>query len=613
MSTTNIVHPTISRAFAGRVSPALWGTLVAGVVACSGGENPAQWGDSFSGEGNNSDEPAPSGATSAAATSDEPAPSSGSPVTTTNTGAPTPTPDADPPPSGDAACAALNGRTDAGLTKLRRLTRAQLNNTLRDLFGISDNPAGGLSPDAAVGPFENNAFNPATALAVEQHKELAERVAAVVVPRMAELSSCDLAADATSACATQVIEQLGQKTYRRPLQTEEVSAYVSLFELGRAEDDAANGFKLIITAMLQSPFFLYHWDVGTTGSPVNGTVPVSAWELASRLSYFLWNSMPDTALFALAQDGSLSRTDVLDAQVARMLADPKAADSIKLFHLQWLKIYDLSRVDKDIAVFPTYSTDLLQAMQNETANFSDYVVRQGDGTLNTLFTANWSIIDAPMAALYGVTSTSPSEPTALPEDERGGLLTQAAFLARHAHRDDTSPVHRGITVRENILCTTIPDPPVGVSTTLPPAEAATSVRHRFSQHLADPTCAGCHQLMDPLGLSFEHYDAIGAYRTMDRYGAVDAAGEIVGGRDSLAGGYYGAVELGQKFGQSDQVAACLSNQWFRYALGRMESELDACTISRLQSEFNSSGHNVRSLIAGIVKSDAFLNVRATAQ
>jgi hypothetical protein len=324
--------------------------------------------------------------------------------------------------------------------------------------------------------------------------------------------------------------------------------------------------------------------------------------------------MPDPILFDAAANDSLQDPVVLATQVERMLADPRAADAIPAFHLQWLGLGEMDAVDKDPVRFPQFDTVLVDAMRAETAAFSDFVVRRGDGLMSTLLTANFSFPQGPLFQLYGLTQPvrfTPGDEVPTKPGERAGILTQAAFLTTHAHRDQTSPVHRGIFVRENILCQPLMPPPPNVNTTPPAVSDATTTRARFAAHEADPLCAGCHLLIDPIGLGFENYDAIGAYRTRDGAGTVDASGEIKGGTGALAGPFVGAIELGRKLAASPEAANCLTSQWFRFALGRMESNDDACSLQTVRAGFAASGGNVRQLLAKIVQADAFRYVRAT--
>lgn len=500
-----------------------------------------------------------------------------------------------------------------GLTRLRRLTRTELNNTVRDLLGIDTDPAAAISPDERVGPFDSNATAPITDLLVQQHGEVAASLARVAQARMSELSPCNLAADTTPACATQFIERFGLKAYRRPLERDEVDAYVGLYELGR-QQSAENAFRLVLEAMLQSPFFLYHSDAGELGVASAEPTPLTSFELASRLSYFLWDTMPDESLFTLAGRGALQSPSELEAQVRRMLDDPRASAAIPKFHLQWLGIREMEGVAKEPELFPQFGPDMIQALINETASFSDEVIRQGDGLLSTLFTANFSILDGPLFDLYGVerpAGGSGAQRVELDPAERSGILTQGAFLATHAHWDQTSPVHRGLFIRENILCQTIPPPPPNVIPTPPAPTPGTTTRERIAVHQSEASCSGCHQMMDQIGLGFEAYDASGAFRSVEDNRPVDDTGSLIGTNDpALDGPFDGAIELSQRLAESGVVQECVSRQWFRFALGRSLANDDACSLASMKEQFVASGGNVRELLVSIAMSDAFRNVRS---
>jgi hypothetical protein len=513
-------------------------------------------------------------------------------------------------------CAETKGTLRIGRTLLRRMTRAQLDHTVRDLLGTAATPAAALSPDEKIGPFYNNAIAPITDLIVQQHEEIAAQLAAEAAGRMSQIAPCDLAAEAatSTACATRFIDDLGLRAYRRPLEPAERDEYLALYSMERAQGTAQSAFQLVVETVLESPFFLYHVDMAPGSTPSNVPVKVGSYQLASRLSYFLWDSMPDRQLFDLAATDALQDSAVLAAEVERMLAHPRAADAVPAFHLQWLGIGDMNGVNKDPQRFPQFGATLVADMLAETATFADHVVRRGDGLLSTLFTADFSFPRGGLFGIYGVTQPAgftPGTQAALNPSERAGLLTQAAFLATHAHPDQTSPVHRGIAVRESLLCQPLGSPPANVNTMPPPLSDTTSTRDRFAAHNADPTCASCHTLIDPIGVLFENYDPIGAYRTREGNTTVDASGEVVGGTGSLAGPLVGAVELGRRLAASRQAGDCLANQWFRYALGRMEANDDACSLQTIHEGFAASGGNVRQLLTKLAQSDAFRHVRAT--
>jgi hypothetical protein len=501
------------------------------------------------------------------------------------------------------ACAAQTGAAlKIGRSRLSRLTRTQLDHTLRDLLGVAGSPASALTPDETVGPFASNALAVVTDLIVEQQQELAAKVALDAQSRRSKLTPCDLATG--DACVKTFITTFGTRAYRRPLLDEEIAAYTALYALGGTPDD---GFRLVLEAMLQSPFFLYHADVGPAGTPSATPVSLTPYELASRLSYFIWDSMPDQALFDLAASGRLDDDATLRDQVARMLADPRAKDAVPLFVLQWL---DISPAQ--FGSLASAEPDLAQAMLAEASDFSNDVILAGDGRLSTLFTAPYSFPRGALFDLYG--STKPAgfkdgTRVMLDGTERAGLLTQAGFLVKHYRGDqEGSVVHRGITIRENLLCTPLEPPPANVMATPLPAVAGTTARDRFAAHETG-ACAGCHTQMDPIGLAFENYDGLGRYRTTDGGVTIDASGEIVDGGD-LTGPFTGVVELGQKLAQSRSVADCAATQWFRFALGRIEAPDDACSLKALHDTFAASGYEVRALVTALALSDAFRHVRA---
>lgn len=490
-----------------------------------------------------------------------------------------------------------------GRSRLSRLTRTQIDHTLRDLLGVTGNPSSALAPDESVGPFASNALAVPTDLIVQQHQELAAKVALGVQAKARDIAGCDLASG--NACVTSFITVFGQKAYRRPLLDEEITAYRDLFAVAQTPD---SGFRLVVEAMLQSPFFLYHADVGPSGTPSETPVTLTQYELASRLAYFLWDSMPDQALFDLAANDALDSDATLKAQVARMLTDGKAKDAVPLFHLQWLDIGSTQ-----LGSLASSNTALVNDMLAEVTDFTNAVVLGGDGLLSTLFTASYSFPRGGLFDVYGIDQPSgfkAGTKVTLDGKQRGGLLTLPGFLVKHYRGDaQGSVVHRGITIRENLLCTPIEAPPPDVMATALAPAAGTTARDRFAAHEVG-SCAGCHSQMDPLGLAFENYDGLGRYRTMDGGITIDATGEVVDGGPDLAGTFVGAVELGQKFAQSRTVADCVANQWFRFALGRIEASDDACSLKAVHEGFASSGYNVKELITTLVLSDAFRHVRA---
>ncbi len=502
-------------------------------------------------------------------------------------------------PSGEPAC----DQPNTGHSPLRRMTREQYDNTVRDLVGITSKPASAFSPDEKIGAFFSNGIAPVGDLIVEQYMNAADAIATEVVADMDALLPCDPALDGEDACAAEFVSTFGLRAYRRPLSPDEADRLQTVYAAGRQSGGFVDGIRLVIQAVLQSPNFLYYIEFGTpSGSEL---AALDSWELASRLSYFLWNSMPDETLFSAAQANILGSPDELEAQARRMLDDPKAERAIASFHLQWLVLDKLEHLDKDPEVYPAYSDTLRDAMRAETAKFSDFVVREGDGKLSTLLTATFTFADAPLLDLYGVSAPAgPEGRVELNAGQRAGLLTQASVMAAHAHANQSSPIHRGKLVRENFLCQPLPPPPPDVDNTAPDPDPSASTRERFAEHTANPECASCHSLIDPLGFGFEHYDGVGAFRSMDGDFPVDASGEVRGTVD-IDGPYNGAVELAAKLAQSEQVRECVTSQWFRFAFGRIDTDEDACSHAQAHALFAASDYDIRELLVALTRTDSF--------
>jgi hypothetical protein len=473
---------------------------------------------------------------------------------------------------------------------------------VRDLLGVAQQPSLALSADEKLAAFFSNSVSPVTRLSVEQYADAAEDVAKSAVQKdLAGLVGCTGARDA--ACASAFIESFGRRAFRRPLAAIESERYRGLFAL-QAERGFAEGIRLVLQAMLQSPSFVYHLELTPAPGGV-GVTPLAGYELAARLSFALWNSTPDVQLLDAAEAGTLDTAQGVRAQAERLLGSDRARDALASFHLQWLGLDDLADSEKDSALFPGFSPAMRQAMQDETVAFADHVIRRGDGRLQTLLSAPFTIAGADLLGLYGV-SSSPAADGTVPLDpaQRAGLLTQGAFLAAHSHSNQTSPVHRGLAGRKNLLCTDLPDPPMNVDNTPPEPDPTATTRQRFEQHRADPSCAGCHQLLDPIGVGFEQYDAVGRFRAMENGLPIDAGGELTAA-GAASGKFNGAVELAQRLATSDDVRSCVKKQWFRFSLGRYEGDDDACTLASLEEAFRASDFDVKSLLLALVSSDAF--------
>ncbi len=494
----------------------------------------------------------------------------------------------------------------AGPSPMRRLTRLQYGNSVNDLLKLKLDSAPLLTEDEKVGAFDSNLLSPVGELHVDHYLKAAEAATDSALLNVTTLLPCDPIAVGEATCAGTLIDTLGPKAFRRPLSVDERTQYLGVYTESRTSGGTfVEGIQQVVRAFLQSPYFLYLVEAPPAGAAATA---VSPYEVASRLSYFLWNSMPDDTLFAAAAANQLSTPEALLAQAKRMLESDKATATLASFHKQWLGIDRLLSAGKDTQTFPEYTPELAQAMLTETTGFADSVIRKGDGKLATLFTLAQSPVPSSLLSLYGVqapANATPGQLVALNPAERAGLLTQAGVLGAHSHFADVSPVLTGVFVRATIMCQAPPPPPPTVMAKPPAAKPGETTRQRFDRHRTDPSCANCHQLMDPIGYGFSNYDALGHYVTMDAGAAVDAKGEIVGSLD-LNGPFNGAVELSQKLATSTQVRECVMGQWFLYALGRnLDAQADGCSVAAARDAFAKSDYNVQDLLLSIVQSDSF--------
>ena len=496
----------------------------------------------------------------------------------------------------------------AGPAPMRRLTRDEYNKTIFDLLGDASNVADGFALDATVGVFKNNTNSPVTALLATQYMEAADALATSAMASLGAIVPCDPAAPTDeAACFADFLDDFGARAYRRPLSDAEKERYQALFTKMRGElaYAFADAMRVVLTTMLQAPAFLYHVE-GVTSPNGQGTEPVNGFELASRLSYFLWGTMPDEALLDAATSGALDTPAGIEAEVVRMLDHEYAREGLRRLYGQWLNLEKLASLTKDPSVYDGFDATVAASMRAETEAFVDDVLWEGDARLETLLTASYSFVDETLAALYGLEAPAGSDLARAELDpaQRAGILTQASILAINAHAYQTSPVFRGKFVRERLLCQTLPSPPGDVDVNPPEPDPTLTTRERFAQHQTDPYCKSCHELMDPIGLGFEKYDPVGRFRADENGLPIDDSGEIVKS-DDVDGSFHGPVELGARLSGSEQVAACATKQFVTYAIGRAPTDEDMCSVDTLAEGKTPSELGLRELIVAITKTDAF--------
>ena len=494
---------------------------------------------------------------------------------------------------------------------LQRLTQQQYLNSVRDLLGLPNVASLGLGlpADEKAGAFRSNTIASIADLGASQYQSASQQLTTLALNQVPSILPC-AAAQLDAACITQLTTQFGRRAYRRPLTSSELAAYAALVTASNAAGDFQTSARLVIEAMLQSPNFLYRIELPAANAAAQTPTRLGMYEVATRLAYFLWNSTPDDALLAAAAANQLTAQG-LATQAQRLIGDNRFQDGIASFFSQWLDLDTIASMTKDAMLFPAFTPAVAAAMQREPLDFATYVLKQGDGKLSTLLTAPYSILSAPLFAVYGMNQpanynagAASTTPVPLMAAQRAGILTQPGFLAVHAHPDQTSPVLLGKAIRENFLCQTLPDPPPNVSTNLPAPNQAQTTRQRFAAHEADPVCGSCHRLMDPIGLGFSNYDAIGSFHTMEAGQPIDTSGSILAAGDATAS-FNGVVDLAKRMASSQTVQHCVSLQWVRFALARQEAPEDTCSLATVNAAFDASGHDINALLLSIVSSDAF--------
>ncbi|MCY0988603.1 DUF1592 domain-containing protein [Nannocystis sp. ILAH1] len=500
---------------------------------------------------------------------------------------------------------------EPGPSPIRRMNRREYDNTVRDLLGADGRPAQAFPAEEEALGFNNNADAlVVTSLLAEGYLGAAEALAEEAVKDLpALLRGCDVKTEGEDACAEQFITEFGRSAYRRPLSGDEVSQLLAVHQTAADEFDFATGVRLTLTAMLQSPHFLYRVEFG---EPVDGSdvLKVAPYELASRLSYFLWGTMPDAELFAAAAEGRLAEPEDVAKQATRMLADARSRATVRDFHGQWLELKRIEELEKDDEAFPEFALDLRPMLRAEAEEFLDHVIWDDKGDLDSMYLAPYTFLNGALSEYYGLDGPSGDgfQKFDLPAGQASGFLTQGGLLSVLAKPNQTSPIHRGKFVRERLLCQVVPPPPDNVDITPPEVDPNLPTRERFKQHSTDPSCSGCHGMMDPIGFGFEHFDGIGRWREVEAGQPIDATGEIIGG--TTKGTFDGVPELASLLVDSPEVERCMTLQWFRYAYGRADAKEDACTIDDLTRQFAGSGRRIQDLIVALTQSEAFLFRRA---
>ncbi len=427
------------------------------------------------------------------------------------------------------------GQRDPGRVTIRRLNRAEYNNTIRDLVGVDFKPADDFPADDVGYGFDNiGDVLSLSPLLTEKYLAAAEKIIEEAFKKEETKKRIMILGPNDPGAPRRILRNFGDRAYRRPITRDEVNRLMTLVELAeRRGDTFETGIQLACQAMLVSPHFLYKVEIDPEPKNPNAIHPISDYELATRMSYFLWSSMPDEELFKHAREGTLRKPEVLEEQVKRMLKDPKARALVDNFAGQWLQIRNLKTLAPDADLFPTFNEKLRSAMIQETELFFDAVIRE-DRSILEFLDADFTFVNEPLAKHYGIKDVTGDEfqRVSVKGTARGGLLTQASILTLTSNPTRTSPVKRGKWILETILGTPPPPPPPDAGELSEEKEAVLSgsLRQRMEQHRSNPSCAICHQRMDPIGFGFENFDAVGAWRTKDGKFAIDPSGTLPDGK-----------------------------------------------------------------------------------
>jgi hypothetical protein len=452
--------------------------------------------------------------------------------------------------------------------RVRRLANAEYDGSVQALLGTAQKPASDpdFPPDLRRDGFTVNAAQRVDAVIVERLADAADVLASEAQGNgtLTRLAPCAVGADQT-ACARQFVTSFGAKVYRRPLLDEEVEALLALYAVGAEGATYEDGIAHVTRGLLQSAGFLYLTELGSGEPTPDGIVQLTPYEIAASLAYFLTSSPPDDELLAKAASAALSDPAEREAQARRLFAtEPRAKDTVVRLVREWLGIDRIDGSAKDSLVYPSFE-QLKPSIVAESSDFVRAVAFESTGNVSELLGAHWTVSSGPLA-LYQPAGSGPIPGSTL-LDDRVGILNQAAFLGTYALAHEGHPIFRGVAVAQRVACMGLDSPASFNIQVVPPLpDPSLTIRERYTQHSTDEICAGCHQIIDPFGFSFEHYDGMGAYRALDHGQNVDSAVVVAAERD-FDGPYADSNQLAEALSQSPTVSECFERYMFRAAAG----------------------------------------------
>lgn len=499
-----------------------------------------------------------------------------------------------------------------GPPQIRRLTEAQYRNVIADIFGPDIKVEGRFEADmisddlAAIGSSKVSV----TAAGAEYYTNLAEGIADQLLSeeRRARFVPCTPKDPRLpdNRCSAKFVALYGEQLFRRPLSPGEIATRVSLAENGtRKLQDFYSGLRYAVVSLLIAPDFLFRIEAAV---PTPNGAELDPWSRASRLSFLLWNGPPDAALLTAARNGELATPEGLARQVDRMMASPMLERGVRAFFSDMLGFQTYATLAKDGVIYPNFSQGVAAASREQTLRtIVDHLITR-DEDYGKLFTTRRVFLNRDLGALYRypVAAENGWEAVELPESMgASGILTQASFVALHSHPGRSSPTLRGLAVLEKFLCQHVPPPPSDVDFSLVQDINNASLRTarlRLTAHMTNPTCSGCHKLMDPIGFALENFDGAGQRRLDENGAPIDTSGELNGVKFGNAQG------LGAALANDPATARCLVNRVVGYGLGRVPVRGERRWVAQLNSDFNADGRRFKALLRRVATSEGFYAV-----
>jgi hypothetical protein len=490
-----------------------------------------------------------------------------------------------------------------GSAPLRRLTRAEYRNLVRDVLEIEPPPEYALPEDWTNAGFRSTADEPTTVASATRYLDAALDVGERLLPAIRDLMPCSASSPAGElACIEDWLDSFGPRLFRRPMSEQERGRYLTAFEQARVSETYEQSASLVVEAVLVAPELLFI-ELPSSGQP-GEVVALDSWQLAARLSLLLWDSTPDQPLLAAAASGALTSETVLAEQVARMLEDQRTHATVRSFFDDWLALAKIPGLAADPESYPYLSRELTAALAEETRAYAEDVFQQRD--FRELFVSGRRFRSTALSGYYGDQLGQDESIAAYDaeiSEQSFGLLSQAGFLMSLARAEPSSPIHRGAFVRRKLLCGRLPSAPPGVLVPLPALTTGVSKRQNITEHTAGAACAGCHRTFNDFGFALEHFDIAGTWREAQGKMAIDT--HVSFDEPGLPADVDGALQLSQALADSPSARACAVQQLFAFALERAPTSTDRAWFDELGRSFETSGFSLKALLTELLLSDEF--------